>query len=121
LLPQLDKQKSQSCQSSHDIVEESEKKTGIWVCSCPDHKFRGVECEHIFAVEISFALRKEVEVARIEPLQINCCIFCNSSNIVKDGLRHNKRGDIQKYECRDCIAISQLIWDLKECAPLLKS
>jgi len=73
-----------------------------WVCSCPDHKFRGVKCKHVFAVEISFALRKEVEVARIEPLQINCCIFCNSSNIVKDGLRHNKRGDIQKYECRDC-------------------
>ena len=72
------------------------------VCSCPDHKFRGVKCKHVFAVEISFALRKEVEVARIEPLDINCCIFCNSSNIVKDGLRHNKRGDIQKYECRDC-------------------
>jgi putative transposase len=73
-----------------------------WVCSCPDHKFRGVKCKHIFAVEISFALRKEVEVARIEPLQINCCIFCNSSKLVKDGLRHNKRGDIQKYESRDC-------------------
>ena len=69
-----------------------------WVCSCPDHKFRGVKCKHIFAVEISFALRKEVEVARIEPMQIKCCIFCNSSNIVKDGLRHNKHGDIQKYE-----------------------
>ena len=63
---------------------------------------RGVKCKHIFAVEISFALRKEVEVARIEPLEINCCIFCNSSNIVKDGLRHNKRGDIQKYNCREC-------------------
>ncbi len=58
--------------------------------------------EVIFAVEISFALHKEVEVARIEPLQINCCIFCNSSNIVKDGLRHNKRGNIQKYHCREC-------------------
>jgi len=63
---------------------------------------RGVKCKHIFAVEISFALRKEVEVARIEPLEINCCIFCNPSNIVKDGLRHNKRGDIQKYNCREC-------------------
>ena len=31
-----------------------------WVCSCPDHKFRGVKCKHIFAVEISFALGKEV-------------------------------------------------------------
>ncbi|MFZ0510543.1 MAG: DDE-type integrase/transposase/recombinase [Candidatus Nitrosopolaris sp.] len=73
-----------------------------WVCSCPDHTYRGVKCKHIFAVEISFALHKEVEVARIEPLQLNCCIFCTSSNIVKDGLRHNKRGDIQKYNCREC-------------------
>jgi putative transposase len=73
-----------------------------WVCSCPDHKFRGVKCKHIFAVEISFALHKEVEVAHIQPLDINCCIFCTSANVVKDGLRHNKRGDIQKYHCREC-------------------
>jgi transposase-like protein len=73
-----------------------------WKCDCPEHIYIGVKCKHIFAVEISFALHKEVEVARIEPLQINCCIFCNSSNIVKDGLRHNKRGDIQKYNCREC-------------------
>ena len=74
-----------------------------WVCSCPDHKFRGVKCKHIFAVEISFALRKEVEVARIAPITTTTtCIYCDSSNIVKDGLRHNKYGNIQKYECRDC-------------------
>ena len=74
-----------------------------WVCSCPDHKFRGVKCKHIFAVEISFALRKEVQVARIAPITTTTtCIFCDSSNIVKDGLRHNKYGDIQKYDCRNC-------------------
>jgi putative transposase len=75
-----------------------------WVCSCADHKFRGVKCKHIFGVEISFALRKEVEVARIEPvggLQ-SCCIYCKSSSIVKDGLRHNKYGAIQKFNCREC-------------------
>ena len=32
-----------------------------WVCSCPDQKFRGVKCKHIYAVEISYAIRKEVE------------------------------------------------------------
>jgi len=73
-----------------------------WVCSCPDHKFRGVKCKHIYATEISFALRKEVEIRRIEPINIASCIFCNSFNIVKDGIRHNKHGDIQKYNCRDC-------------------
>lgn len=39
-----------------------------------------------FAVEISFALRKEVEVARIEPINTRCCLYCNSANIVKDVL-----------------------------------
>ena len=51
---------------------------------------------------MSFALHKEVEVARIIPLTTTTCIYCNSSNIVKDGLRHNKYGDIQKYDCRNC-------------------
>ena len=32
-----------------------------WVCSCPNHKYRGVKCKHIFAVEISYVLHKEVE------------------------------------------------------------
>ena len=73
-----------------------------WVCSCPDHKFRGVKCKHIFGVEVSFALRKEVEVARIEPIDTQCCIYCKSSWIVRDGLRHNKYGAIQKFNCRQC-------------------
>ncbi|MFZ0514247.1 MAG: hypothetical protein WAM14_21765 [Candidatus Nitrosopolaris sp.] len=62
-----------------------------------------MKCTHIFVVEISFALHKEVEVARIAPLTTTTtCIYCDSSNIVKDGLRHNKYGDIQKYDCRNC-------------------
>ena len=73
-----------------------------WVYSCPDHKYRGVKCKHIFAVEISFALHKEVEVAHIEPIGIDFCIYCKSPWIVKDGRGHNKYGDIQKFNCRDC-------------------
>ena len=68
-----------------------------WVCSCPDHRFR----KHIFAAQISFALHKEVEVARIEPVDIDFCVYCKSVWIVKDGLRHNKYGDIQKFNCKD--------------------
>lgn len=73
-----------------------------WVCACPDHTYRGVKCKHIFAVEISFALHKEVEVACIEPIDVDYCIYCKSVWIVKDGLRHNKHGNIQKFNCRDC-------------------
>lgn len=74
-----------------------------WKCSCPDHVHRGVKCKHIHAVELSLAIRKEVEVTRIEPiLDIKNCIFCKSTKIVKDGIRHNKCGDIQKFNCKDC-------------------
>jgi transposase-like protein len=74
-----------------------------WVCTCPDQKFRGVKCKHIYAVEISYAIRKEVEITKIEPLvNVNECIYCRSVTIVKDGLRHNKHGDIQKFNCKTC-------------------
>ena len=39
-----------------------------WRCTCPDHEYRGVRCKHILAVEIRFALHREVEVAKIEPI-----------------------------------------------------
>lgn len=88
-------------QSGNCIYEVSSTSLG-WKCSCADHTYRGVKCKHIFAVEISFALRKEIEVRKIEPVNVACCIYCNSISIVKDGLRHNRYGNIQKYNCRGC-------------------
>ena len=33
----------------------------------------------------------------------NVCDRCKSENsIVKDGLRHNKSGDVQTYRCKEC-------------------
>jgi putative transposase len=77
--------------------------TDGWKCECPDHVFRQMKCKHIFAVEFSISLRAEVAVRRIEPIEnLTECIFCGSSNIVKDGVRHNKYGDIQIFYCRNC-------------------
>lgn len=74
-----------------------------WICSCPDHIYRGMKCKHIYAVDFSNKLRMEVEARKIEPItDISNCIFCGSSNIVRDGIRHNKFGDIQKFNCKDC-------------------
>ncbi len=74
-----------------------------WICECPDNKFRHVKCKHIFAVEFSIALRNAVQNVRIEPIvSLQVCQICESKNVVKDGLRHNKHGDIQVYLCRDC-------------------
>ncbi|OLB67797.1 hypothetical protein AUI06_12585 [archaeon 13_2_20CM_2_52_21] len=78
-----------------------------WKCSCPDHLNRTVKCKHIWAVEFSVSLRKAVQATRIEavkiePVIVSACRFCGSENIVRDGIRHNKAGDIQLYSCRDC-------------------
>ena len=55
------------------------------------------------SVAFSLALRAEVAVRRIEPISdFKNCMFCDSTNIVKDGVRHNKHGDIQKFYCRTC-------------------
>ena len=33
-----------------------------WNCTCSDHKFMGVRCKHIYAVEFSFAIRETVKL-----------------------------------------------------------
>ena len=84
-------------------------------CSCPDFVFRAhsqallnhketpFKCKHIFAVELSHALRQTVqEQVRIEPVEIQSCLYCCSRNVVKHGVRHNRNGDIQRFACRDC-------------------
>jgi len=74
-----------------------------WRCECPDHRFRGVKCKHIWAVEFSLKMREQVRKnVVIEELAISNCIFCHSSNIIRYGVRHNKRGDIQVFHCKQC-------------------
>jgi len=93
------KVKSQSGNGEYEVLNSE---LG-WMCSCPDHIYRGVRCKHIYAVEFSTKLRHEVEDRRIEPItDISNCLFCGSSNIVRDGIRHNKHSDIQIFNCKDC-------------------
>jgi transposase-like protein len=77
-------------------------------CSCPDHTNRSVKCKHIWAVEFSLALRTQVQVHRNEAatqigaVNVSSCRFCGSSQIVRDGVWHNRAGNIQFYLCQDC-------------------
>jgi len=89
-------------QSGNGVYDVRRTEQG-WKCSCPDYIYRSVKCKHVWAVEFSLTLRKEVEARVIEPINaIHACIFCQSSKIVKDGIRHNKHGDIQKFNCVEC-------------------
>jgi putative transposase len=91
--------KSQSGNGKYDVISTE---LG-YNCSCPDHKFRGVKCKHVQAVEISVALRKEVESRVVIPvIKIECCPDCKSEDIVKHGVRRNKSGNIQRYSCNQC-------------------
>jgi len=93
------KVKSQSGNGEYDVTTSE---LG-WICSCPDQVYRRVKCKHIWAVEFSLALREEVRATIIQPIvDVHACIFCKSTKIVKDGVRHNKYGDIQKFNCKDC-------------------
>jgi putative transposase len=74
-----------------------------WSCSCPDSQYRGVDCKHILAVKFSAAIRKVVKVTTIHQVTSSCaCIYCGSDSIAKDGIRHNKAGDIQVFNCKAC-------------------
>jgi transposase-like protein len=76
-----------------------------WKCSCADHQYRHVQCKHIIAITYSQHLRREVqEVAKtvIAAVDTLACKFCNSVRVVKDSLRHNKYGNIQRYLCKGC-------------------
>jgi putative transposase len=74
-----------------------------WKCECPDHRFRHEKCKHIWAVEFSLKMREQVKKNLIiEEVSISECIYCGSSNIMKYGVRHNKRGNIQVFQCKQC-------------------
>ena len=89
-------------QSGHGLYTVVHRVRG-WRCSCPDHIYREVKCKHIWAVEFSQALRAEVSNQVVmKPLDLITCPYCDSQTLVRDGLRHNKNGDIQRFTCKEC-------------------
>jgi transposase-like protein len=90
-------------QSGHGLYTVINNGKYGWRCSCPDHIYREVKCKHIWAVEFSLKLRAQVqENVVIQPIAINACLYCQSKRIVRNGLRHNKYGDIQVFQCNSC-------------------
>ena len=91
--------KSQSGSGEYQVIQTE----AGWNCSCPDFQFRGVKCKHAFAVELSLQIRRRIENARrVVPLDYQSCLGCGSLGIAKDGISHNKSGDIQRFECKAC-------------------
>ena len=93
---------SQSSDKQYDVISTERG----WVCSCPDHKYRHVCCKHIHAVEISRKMREAVQEAvpktTIPQVDLGRCKFCDSTNVVKHGIKKLKNGDTQRFKCMDC-------------------
>jgi putative transposase len=93
------KVKSQSFDRFYDVNST----TIGWKCNCPDHKFRGTKCKHIWAVQISLGIRNLAKKHLVlEPITAIVCAPCHSTDIRKAGVQHNKCGDTQRYKCKIC-------------------
>jgi len=68
-----------------------------WDCECPDFYWRGLICKHIYAVKLWKLIRTKI----IEEETFSCP-KCGSVQIKKSGLRKNKSGNKQRYECLVC-------------------
>ena len=91
--------KSQSQNKHYDVISTEQG----WECSCPDHTFRQICCKHIHAVEVSLQIRETVkQQVIINEINNQSCPNCESSNLKKDEIRHNKNYDIQRFKCKNC-------------------
>jgi putative transposase len=91
--------KSQSGNGEYFVT----KANGEWFCQCPDNQYRHAKCKHIFAVEFSKSLRAEIAISRvISEVNVQACQYCGSESIVKNAVRHNQNGNIQRYKCKAC-------------------
>ena len=90
---------SQSRDKQHEVVSVESG----WSCSCEDRFFRKTCCKHIHAVEVSLEIRETIkQQVTINEIDNQSCPNCDSDNIKKDGIRHNKNYDIQKFKCKNC-------------------
>lgn len=93
--------KSQTTKREYDVIHTESG----WICTCPDHTYRKICCKHIHAVEFSIKIRNEVRKRNeviIQEVSCDKCPKCQSLKIVKHGIRHNKKYDLQRYTCKDC-------------------
>jgi transposase-like protein/predicted nucleic acid-binding Zn finger protein len=112
------KVKSQSSDTWYDVKHEY--RVG-WICTCPDYVFRLAKynknttydeggqrqhCKHILSVFVSKELRHKIvnnsDVKEIVTPELELICKCGSVDIIKDGIRKNKSGTIQRFKCKQC-------------------
>ena len=75
------------------------------VCECPDNQFRRSDCKHIQVIKSIIMQNRGYandEFKIMERANLNLCKYCDSGNIIKKGVRKNKKGNIQVFKCLEC-------------------
>lgn len=67
-----------------------------WECDCPDFLKRRRKCKHIYAVGYHLARGELASSVAVR------CPECGSPDVVRRGMRHNRRGPVQTYSCKRC-------------------
>jgi len=104
---QIGKNKFKIPSQSHEGYYIVTKGYRVWTCTCPDHKFRKVECKHICAVKFWLKLKDKLKEETIFKTNVKVtneikCPYCSSTNYIKKGVRKTKHGIKQRYQCKDC-------------------
>jgi len=78
-----------------------------WTCECKDFNYRKKICKHIYSIQYWLKLRNGINSNELMKLENSIenernCVYCKSSNIVKNGSRNTKSGIKQRFLCRDC-------------------
>lgn len=97
--------KSQTGNGWYDVTKTPD--ADVWACSCPDFCYNltrkdDKRCKHIISVQtLQTTLERELHIEKLDVPKI--CPQCNSTEIVKNGLRvvqNNVRR--QRYSCKQC-------------------
>ena len=90
-------------ESEHDKTYLVTHIKGKWCCNCEDHVHNHVMCKHMWLIILTIEKQnKEKKNKVITPINNIECPVCHSENLMKWGIRHNKTGDLQRYQCYDC-------------------
>lgn len=74
------------------------KEGARWECDCPFFSATKKVCVHVLAVRFREGLQ---DSAPTHEDSIRCD-RCRSPSVIRNGLRHNKSGDVPTYLCRSC-------------------
>ena len=108
---------SQSGKREYEITSSNFRR--IWTCTCADYRKRKMDCKHIFAVKFSLIFKNEEEIEKEEKEEElfedthieqniqthsleNICPQCGSIELIKNGKRKTKFGEVQRYQCKTC-------------------